>query len=330
MKCSAVNLSNVIWADGVEPAYQQCSIFLLQFFPDPDNVNVEDLRYFQIRYGDELLEDGKTLPLYLAVIRKDGRYSLERAEKYLNERDDLWQPNVKILRLDAMDLPEEMNRLHFQKAENFQNSPMERSFNRWRADLTFCQESRDPSIWLIEKHIETDRLILLPGKNARDNDAFLTMLKNDGDFQMFCGLPYNEQNLLDFDNYLEQNFLFSVFSKDNPGELLGYVGIAPQHGRYEIEFYIKRTERNRGYCEEAVNAICKAAFAGDFAQVRKPLVLHEIYTTTQKENLPTRRVLEKCGFAPVEGPVFVFQLLVHPVTDEVYQDVIVEYVRKEP
>lgn len=180
------------------------------------------------------------------------------------------------------------------------------------------------------KQIETARLILLPGKNARDNEAFLNILKHDGDFQMFCGVPYSDKNLLGFDNYLEQDFLFAVFSKDDLDELLGYVGVAPQHGRYEVEFYIKHTVRNRGYCEEAVNAICKAAFAGGFAQDGKPLILHEIYATTQKENLPTRRVLEKCGFAPVEGPVFVFQLLIHPVTDEVYQDVIVEYVRKKP
>ena len=31
--------------------------------------------------------------------------------------------------------------------------------------------------------METERLVLLPGENARDNTAFLQMLRADGDFR---------------------------------------------------------------------------------------------------------------------------------------------------
>lgn len=35
--------------------------------------------------------------------------------------------------------------------------------------------------------IETDRLLLRPGKNNTDDEPFITMLREDGDFKDFCG-----------------------------------------------------------------------------------------------------------------------------------------------
>lgn len=37
--------------------------------------------------------------------------------------------------------------------------------------------------------IETKNLLLKPGNNATDSEAFLKMLKQDGDFELFCGMP---------------------------------------------------------------------------------------------------------------------------------------------
>ena len=37
------------------------------------------------------------------------------------------------------------------------------------------------------KMIETDRLLLRPGKNNTDDEPFITMLREDGDFKDFCG-----------------------------------------------------------------------------------------------------------------------------------------------
>lgn len=50
------------------------------------------------------------------------------------------------------------------------------------------------------KKIETERLLLIPGSNARDDAHFIHMLRNDGDFRDFCGIEYSEntwQNLND-------------------------------------------------------------------------------------------------------------------------------------
>ncbi len=38
--------------------------------------------------------------------------------------------------------------------------------------------------------ITTERLILLPSRNGRDNAAFLKMLREDGDLRKFCGIEH--------------------------------------------------------------------------------------------------------------------------------------------
>ena len=38
------------------------------------------------------------------------------------------------------------------------------------------------------KDFETDRLFLLPGRDERDNEPFLRMLREEGNFRDFCGV----------------------------------------------------------------------------------------------------------------------------------------------
>ena len=45
------------------------------------------------------------------------------------------------------------------------------------------------------REIETKRLKLLPGVNKRDSKPFLKMLREDGNFQEFCGVEFSEKNL---------------------------------------------------------------------------------------------------------------------------------------
>ena len=49
--------------------------------------------------------------------------------------------------------------------------------------------------------IETERLLLIPGSNVRDNVPFIHMLRNDGDFRAFCGIEFSEKYLADFCDY---------------------------------------------------------------------------------------------------------------------------------
>ncbi len=176
--------------------------------------------------------------------------------------------------------------------------------------------------------IETERLVLLPGENERDNASFLRMLKTDSDFQMFCGMEYSEKNLLGFDGYLEKEHFYAVYLKNDLNELLGYVGLAWHRSqkRYEVEFYIKRAARRKGYCAEALCALCKAAFAGTV--VDDPTGLDAIYATTQNENKPARELLKKCNFSLAENGAIGI-LMFDTTADEVFGISISEYVLRK-
>lgn len=160
--------------------------------------------------------------------------------------------------------------------------------------------------------IETERLLLFPGKTRRDEPAFLKMLKEDGDFEMFSGVPFSEKNLRAFGGYLQRPFCFAMYRRDRPGELLGCVGVSRHQYRsetepYKAELYVKKSERRRGYAEEALRAVCKEVFSGGLAA---RLALKELRATTREDNLPARALLEKCGFAiPADGPVLAFTLM---------------------
>ena len=61
--------------------------------------------------------------------------------------------------------------------------------------------------------IETERLLLVPESNNRDGEAFIHMLRNDGDFHDFCGLEFSEIYLAGFINYFEGTGHEEVFHK---------------------------------------------------------------------------------------------------------------------
>ena len=180
--------------------------------------------------------------------------------------------------------------------------------------------------------IQTKRLMLLPGNNARDNSSFLQMLKEDGDFYLFCGVTYSDENLLGFSDYFEREIMFAIYLRDHPEKMIGYIGLAERHGRYEVEFYIKKSERRKGYCSEALQALCGSVFSGRIVTetgdgTRVPLTLHEIYATTLEENEPTRKLLERHSFQkPMEGFIMALYVRVDPITGEEYVNHIVEYV----
>lgn len=52
------------------------------------------------------------------------------------------------------------------------------------------------------KDLETDRLFLLPGRDDRDNESFLRMLREEGNFRDFCGVDFSEYYLKNYDGYL--------------------------------------------------------------------------------------------------------------------------------
>lgn len=147
IKGNVINISNLIWTDEVKKVWVKRSTFVAQDVRHPNAVGVignEQYKYFFIYFGSERIEYGLTgYPVYLAAITEDGRYRSERLENYIKERDGG-------LVLDVLELPDEMNGLHFQKAFGFQNDPWERAFNRPSGTVAFHTDGSDPDLWNIE------------------------------------------------------------------------------------------------------------------------------------------------------------------------------------
>ena len=149
----------------------------------------------------------------------------------------------------------------------------------------------------------------------RDSKPFLKMLREDGDFQEFCGVKFSEKNLSEFATYFErtghEECIYSIFPKDSMEEFIGYVGFHRElNGDYEIEFYIAKNYRRKGYCEEACKAVIKQIFGEGLSVDHNQIMVDRLYATTLTENTPAIELLKKIGFHkdnPKDGPILVMQ-----------------------
>lgn len=137
--------------------------------------------------------------------------------------------------------------------------------------------------------IETERLLLVPGSNARDNVSFIHMLRNDGDFRDFCGIEFSEKYLAEFSDYFErtghEESIYSIFPKGTEA-FIGYVGFhRERNSDYEIEFYISKSQRRKGYCEEVCKAVIELIFTEELSVDDNVLSVQKLYATTHISNI---------------------------------------------
>lgn len=184
--------------------------------------------------------------------------------------------------------------------------------------------------------IETERLVLVPGSNARDSEHFIHMLRNDGNFRDFCGLEFSEKYLAEFNNYFERTghdeCIYSIFLKGTD-MFIGYVGFHREHNSdYEIEFYISKSQRRKGYCEEVCKAAIELIFTEGLSVDDNVLSVEKLYATTLAENIAVINLLSKLGFKrdmPKDGPVLIMEGFVDEETDEFFGCCVSKFVRRK-
>ena len=180
--------------------------------------------------------------------------------------------------------------------------------------------------------IETERLMLIPGSNVRDNVPFIHMLRSDGNFRDFCGIEFSEKYLAEFSDYFErtghEECIYSIYPKGTD-EFIGYVGFHRDNSDYEIEFYISKSQRRKGYCEEACKAVIELIFEEGLSVDDNVLSVQKLYATTLVENIAVINLLSKLGFKrdiPKDGPVLVMEGFVDEETDEFFGYCVSKYV----
>lgn len=180
--------------------------------------------------------------------------------------------------------------------------------------------------------IETKNLLLKPGNNATDNKPFIEMLRRDGNFKDFCGLPFSEKHLDMFKDYFEHSendqCIFSIYPKENT-IFIGYVGFHREHNGYELEFYIAKEYRGKGFCEEACIAVINELFSNGISVDENIITEKKLYATTLPDNVATIALLEKIGFEnqiiSVDGAILVAEALYDEENDELYDYPIKRY-----
>lgn len=181
--------------------------------------------------------------------------------------------------------------------------------------------------------IETERLLIIPGNNARDNEPFIHMLRNDGNFRDFSGLEFREKYLMEFFDYFErtghEECIYSIYPRVT-GKFIGYVGFHREpNSDYEIEFYITKSQRRKGYCEEACKAVIELIFTEGISVDGNVLRVKKLYATTLTDNIAAITLLSQLGFKrdiPEDGPVLVMKGFVDEETDELFGCRVSKYV----
>ena len=183
--------------------------------------------------------------------------------------------------------------------------------------------------------IETERLMLIPGSNVRDNVPFIHMLRSDGNFRDFCGIEFSEKYLAEFSDYFErtghEECIYSIYPKGTD-EFIGYVGFHRDNSDYEIEFYISKSQRRKGYCEEACKAVIELIFEEGLSVDDNVLSVQKLYATTLVENIAVINLLSKLGFKrdiPKDGPVLVMEGFVDEENDEFFGYCVSKYVMEK-
>lgn len=85
-----------------------------------------------------------------------------------------------------------------------------------------------------------------------------------------------------------------VLGVAHAGELVGHVGLSAARGSVEVGYAIEDRWQGQGFATEAVRAMSDFALGA--------LGLPEVLGVVAADNLSSRRVLEKAGFAPPEDP----------------------------
>jgi ribosomal-protein-alanine N-acetyltransferase len=74
---------------------------------------------------------------------------------------------------------------------------------------------------------------------------------------------------------------------------MGFAGYPNDNGEAEIGYMIDGNHHNKGFATEALQTMITWAFTHQFVKV---IIVH-----TYADNLPSRRLLDKCGFGQVEN-----------------------------
>ena len=145
--------------------------------------------------------------------------------------------------------------------------------------------------------INTERLVLRKFEIS-DVESVFKNWASDPEVQLNYGEPVYSTTgevkaLLEkyISGYERANYYRWAVVEEQSGECIGQIAfflVDTRNEFAEIEYCIATEYQNKGYMTEAVNALLKFGFT--------VMDLHRIQISAKDFNVPSRRVIEKCGF----------------------------------
>lgn len=161
----------------------------------------------------------------------------------------------------------------------------------------------------INKPICTERLVLKPFTKA-DNDYYIQFFnENHEEFEKYYNISYRN-DLCDHLIRFRDPFHFSIYSKDL-NSCIGVIGLNEREDDAQsIEYFIYPKFRNKGYCFEAVKALCEKALNNELT-IKKETIKDCVFDIEQKkiktiifhislENKASLMIAEKIGATRID------------------------------
>lgn len=155
----------------------------------------------------------------------------------------------------------------------------------------------------IHEQIETERLILKILDESATDIVLEFLLENRHDFvqyeaykkELFFTKLFQEYVLkTEYEAIMKKGYLrYYIFEKCNPDKVIGTVSFGHMEGdlkrKAQIGYKMAVAKKNQGFGTEAVLAACYMA--------KEEFDIFYLDAYVMEENLPSIRLLEKCGFS---------------------------------
>ena len=146
-----MNISNLYRTFGAGDCRADRSAFFIMTGETWANVDFERTNWICIHYGEAGIDDAWMNPIYLATLRENGGYQVERAERYLEVWNEKWKRRSHPERvIDIRHLPDALAGMTFHKALSY-SKRTQYSFNRWRNGVV-SENGRGTLLELEPKH----------------------------------------------------------------------------------------------------------------------------------------------------------------------------------
>lgn len=181
----------------------------------------------------------------------------------------------------------------------------------------------------INRQVYTQHLLIDPKWHTGVDVRIREEIHNSGEFEFYFGVKETPERLSEIS--INRELFYSIY-EEKSSNLLGYLGFTPiENDSLEVEIYIFKGYRKKGYATEALSCILQKIFGSELfverESIREGIITERIVSTVRRENVASQKMMEKLGFKRNENMAIGFSMMVNPEDEnEMSFFEIVEYV----